>query len=664
MRPSPQADLDVAQHASRIVIERCTPCVDHGQFAAKGVVGQQIDIEADVYADGHEQLAVDLLMWMPSAEECVRTRMRALGNDRWHATFVATACGLHRYAIEASIDRWGSLTSTLARKHEAGAPLKLELREGIERIAAAIRRQDIDLQSRVAAKALFSRLRDCGLDQAVELLLERTTGELMRRVQDREFAVRLAPALALDIERRSAGFASWYELFPRSQAGVDEPPRHGNFDDVIARLPQIHAMGFDVLYMPPIHPIGRIHRKGRNNHPRAEPGEPGSPYAIGSLEGGHEAVHPELGGIEGFRRLHAAAASYGIELALDFAIQCSPDHPWLREHPGWFAWGPDGEMRYAENPPKRYEDIVNVDFYCESGRAELWQALRDVVETWIAEGVRTFRVDNPHTKPLPFWTWLIADVRRRHPDTIFLSEAFTRPAMMYRLAKIGFAQSYTYFTWRNSKRELTEYLTELTTQAPRDFFRPHFFVNTPDINPSFLHDAGRPGFLIRAALASTLSGLWGLYSGFELCEAAALPGKEEYLDSEKYELRPRHWNADGNIIAEITRLNHLRREHAALQTHLNLRFHHADNEQVLVYSKRVPDSAEMILVAVSLDPHQTQESWFDVPLTDSGSGANAVFDVEELMSGMKFAWHNRRQHWRFNPRERPFAIWCVRPQEA
>jgi starch synthase (maltosyl-transferring) len=664
MRRPGQADLEAALHAARIVIERCAPCVDQGRFPAKGIVGQPIDIEADVYADGHEQLTVELLMWMPSAEECVRTRMQALGNDRWHATFVAGTCGMHRYAIEASIDHWGSLMSALARKHEAGVPLKLELREGIERIAALTEREDIELQSRVAARALVGRLRDGGLDQAVALLLEETTGELMRRVQDREFAVRLAPALALDIERRSAGFASWYELFPRSQASVDEAPRHGTFDDVIARLPQIKAMGFDVLYMPPVHPIGRIHRKGRNNHPRAEPGEPGSPYAIGSAEGGHDAVHPQLGGIEGFRRLRAAAASYGIELALDFAIQCSPDHPWLREHPEWFAWGPDGEMRYAENPPKRYEDIVNVDFYCGSGRAGLWLALRDVVERWIAEGVRTFRVDNPHTKPLPFWTWLIADVRRRHPDTIFLSEAFTRPVMMYRLAKIGFSQSYTYFTWRNSKRELTEYLTELTTQAPRDFFRPHFFVNTPDINPFFLHDAGRPGFLIRAALASTLSGLWGLYSGFELCEAAALPGREEYLDAEKYELRPRRWNAEGNIIAEITRLNHLRREHAALQTHLNLRFHHADNDQVLVYSKRVPDSAGMILVAVSLDPHQPQETWFDVPLADAGAGEGCTFDVDELMSGAKFVWRNRRQHWRFVPHERPFAIWCLRPQEA
>ncbi|HEY1075745.1 MAG TPA: alpha-amylase family glycosyl hydrolase, partial [Fontimonas sp.] len=438
--------------------------------------------------------------------------------------------------------------------------------------------------------------------------------------------------------------------------------RHGTFDDVIARLPQIQAMGFDVLYLPPIHPIGLTNRKGRNNAPRAEAGEPGSPYAIGAAEGGHDAVHPELGGIEGFRRLRAAAASYDIELALDFAIQCSPDHPWLREHPEWFDWNADGSIRYAENPPKRYEDIVNVDFYAEGSQPALWIALRDVVEFWIGEGVRTFRVDNPHTKPLPFWSWLIADIRGRYPETIFLSEAFTRPAMMYRLAKLGFSQSYTYFTWRDSKRELVEYMTELTTQAPRDFFRPHFFVNTPDINPVFLQQSGRPGFLIRAALASTLGSLWGVYSGFELCESAPLPGKEEYLDSEKYELRPRDWTADGNIIAEITRLNHIRREHAALQSHLNLRFEQADNEQVLCYSKRVADSAETLLVAVSLDPRQSQETWFELP--EVAFGAADALEVEELMSGARFVWRERRQHWRFNPTERPFAIWCLRRREA
>ena len=338
----------------------------------------------------------------------------------------------------------------------------------------------------------------------------------MRAGGARPFLVRLEPEMPLEAERSAAGFANWYEIFPRSQSG--DPARHGTFADVMARLPAIRAMGFDVLYFPPIHPIGRIHRKGRNNALKALPEDPGSPYAIGSDEGGHDAIHPSLGTLEDFRRLCDAASEQGIEIALDFAIQCAPDHPWVREHPEWFEWRPDGTIRYAENPPKKYEDIVNVAFYGPGAAPALWEALRDVVRFWIDQGVRILRVDNPHTKPLPFWQWLIEDIRARDPDVIFLAEAFTRPTMMYRLAKVGFSQSYTYFTWRNSKYELTSYFTELANGPVADFFRPHLFVNTPDINPFFLQTGGRPAFLIRAALACTLSGLWGMYNGFELCE--------------------------------------------------------------------------------------------------------------------------------------------------
>ena len=381
------------------------------------------------------------------------------------------------------------------------------------------------------------------------------------------------PAIPLDVDRPQAGFASWYEMFPRS--ATDDPARHGTFVDVIARLPAIRAMGFDVLYFPPIHPIGTTNRKGRNNALRAEPDDVGSPYAIGGPEGGHDAIHPQLGTLDDFRALVAAAKDHGLEIALDFAIQCSPDHPWLREHPDWFRWRPDGSIRFAENPPKKYEDIVNPDFYAEAAMPGLWLALRDVVQFWVDQGVRIFRVDNPHTKPLPFWHWMIADIRGRHPDVIFLAEAFTRPKLMYRLAKVGFTQSYTYFTWRNTKQEIIEYLTELNAPPVRDFFRPNFFVNTPDINPPFLQTSGRPGFLIRAALACTLSGLWGMYSGFELCEAAPLPGREEYLDSEKYQIRVRDFAAPGNIVGEITALNRIRRAHPALQSHLGVTFYPA-----------------------------------------------------------------------------------------
>ncbi len=574
-----------AIEAARIRIERVAPCVDGGQLPAKGVIGQTITVEADIFMDGHDLLSARLIWRGPRALEEQSTPMVAMGNDRWRARFTPVQPGRHRFNIEAWRDDWGSYRNELEKKTAEGVAALCDIDEGRVQLAAAV--------AHAAAGAGESAAKFVrglqGMDElaAAELLLSPEAASLMARLQQRRFVTRLPADLVIEVERLSAGFASWYELFPRSQA--QRSGEHGTFDDVIARLPALRAMGFDVLYLPPIHPIGRSHRKGRNNSLQAAAEDPGSPYAIGAVEGGHTAIHPELGGVDAFRRLLTAAAAHGMEVALDFAVQCSRDHPWLSTHPEWFSWRGDGSIRYAENPPKKYEDIVNVDFYAEQARPELWLSLRDVLLYWVEIGVRIFRVDNPHTKPLPFWQWLIADVRARYPDVIFLSEAFTRPLMMYRLAKIGFSQSYTYFIWRNSKRELTEYFTELTTQAPRDFFRPHLFVNTPDINPLFLHNSGRPGFLIRAALAATLSGLWGLYSGFELCEAAALPGREEYLDSEKYQIKQRDWQAPGNIIAEISRLNHIRRSNPALQTHQSLRFYNAFNDQVLWYGKATPE---------------------------------------------------------------------------
>ncbi len=415
--------------------------------------------------------------------------------------------------------------------------------------------------------------------------------------------------MPVNADRRAAEFASWYELFPRNQSG--DPARHGTFRDVEQRLPAIRDMGFDVLYFPPIHPIGRTNRKGRDNSLIAAANDPGSPYAIGAPDGGHVAIHPQLGTIDDFRALRNAAAAHGLELALDFAIQCSPDHPWLREHPDWFEWRPDGGLRYAENPPKKYEDIVNVDFHAAGAVPGLWLALRDIVAYWADEGVRIFRVDNPHTKPFAFWEWLIADIRARYPDTLFLAEAFTRPKVMYRLAKLGFSQSYTYFTWRNEKSEIEAYLKELTETAPADipqaarsgiragtnvadFFRPNFFVNTPDINPVYLQHSGRAGFLIRAALAATLSGLWGMLQGFEFCEALAVPGREEYAHSDKYEIRARPERAAGDIVDEITRLNAIRRVNPALQAHRGLAFHQAWNDQVLWFRKANVDRSNVL----------------------------------------------------------------------
>ena len=423
--------------------------------------------------------------------------------------------------------------------------------------------------------------------------------------------------------------------------------------------------------MPPIHPIGTTHRKGPNNSLYAGPNDPGSPYAIGSSEGGHDAIHPELGTLADFQRLCVAARGYRIEIALDFAIQCSPDHPWLSEHRDWFQFQADGSVRYAENPPKKYEDIVNVNFYSQAKAkdrrapaAGLWRALRGIVLFWIGQGVRIFRVDNPHTKPLPFWEWLIREVRNAHPDVIFLAEAFTRPKMMARLAKIGFSQSYTYFTWRTEKHELTQYLTELTRSPLAQYFRPHFFVNTPDINPFFLQRSGRPGFLIRAALASLLSGLWGMYSGFELCEDQALPEKEEYANSEKYQIRPRNWDAPGNIIAEISRLNALRRSNPALRTHLGLRFFNASNDHILYFGKFTPTHDNVILAAISLNPYVAQEADIEIPLWEFGLDDHAMLEFEDLFSGRRFIWAGKIQHIRIEPHALPFVIWRVAPVHA
>jgi starch synthase (maltosyl-transferring) len=655
-KPGKAREAEAAAAGPRLVIERVEPQVDGGAFPAKRCVGEVLTVEANFFGDGHEQLAAELRWRARDEKEWRSARMEELGNDRWRACFALERLGRYEYLVEGWLDRFGGFRRDFRKKLDAGVAQKVDFLEGRQLIEAARKRTRSDLGLRL--EAFLSRL-DAAEDEAAAaaLLLDPELGLVMDELDERPFAIRSEPRL-VDAERLAARFSSWYELFPRSQ--TDDPARHGTFDDVIARLPAIRDMGFDTLYFPPIHPIGRTHRKGPNNSLTAGPDDPGSPYAIGSEEGGHDALHPELGTIEDFRRLVAAARDHGLELALDFAIQCSPDHPWLKQHPGWFDWRPDGTIKYAENPPKKYQDIVNVDFYARDAVPGLWLALRDVVLFWVGEGVKTFRVDNPHTKPFPFWQWMIGEVRALHPDVIFLSEAFTRPKVMYRLAKIGFSQSYTYFTWRNEKRELTEYLTELTQEAPRDFFRPHFFVNTPDINPTFLHTSGRAGFRIRAALAATLSGLFGVYSGFELCEAEPVPGKEEYWDSEKYVVKPRDWQAPGNIIEDITLLNRLRRAFPALQTHLNLRFYTAHNERILYYGKPSPDGAEMILVAVSLDPHDAQEAEFEIPLWEWKLGDHGTLDVEDLVGDARFTWQGKMQRMRLTP-DQPYAIWRVAP---
>jgi starch synthase (maltosyl-transferring) len=617
---------------TRIAVEAVQP---GGEFASKTLIGRDFRVTADVFGDGHDVLAAELL-WRPLDDpDWQRVPMRRLPNDRWEAVVRPDRIGLFQYAVKGWWDQWGSFTHDLHAKVAAGQNVALEITEGKHLLDAA-------------------KVRAPSSPLTADVLLSDALKAAMKHVDPRPFSG-TSPVYSVRVDRPAAEFASWYELFPRS--ATDDTAVHGTFRSVIERLPAIQAMGFDVLYFPPINPIGTINRKGRNNSLRAEPGDVGSPYAIGSAEGGHDAVHPTLGTLEDFQALLDAMRKYDLEVALDFAIQCAPDHPWISQHRDWFRWRPDGSMRYAENPPKKYEDIVNPDFYGEASFPAVWDALRDVIQFWVDQGVRIFRVDNPHTKPLPFWQWMIADIQSRNPDVLFLSEAFTRPKLMYRLAKIGFSQSYTYFTWRNTKQEITEYLTELNTPPASEVFRPNFFVNTPDINPVFLQTSGRAGFLIRAALATTLSGLWGMYSGFEICEAAPLPGREEYLDSEKYEIRPRDYAAPGNIVAEITALNHIRRRHPALQSHLGLKFYNAFNDQVILYGKRDPIDGSMVLVAVSFDPHFAQEAVIEVPLWEFGLPDQAAISVTDLMRGDTFTWYGKTQRIRLDPMDLPFRVW-------
>lgn len=652
-----------AAASPRIAIEKITPQVDGGRFPVKRVVGDIVTVEADIFADGHDVLAAALLYRAEDEDSWREVRMALVENDRWRSSFPLDRNGRYEFCVEAWKNPFAIYRHELVKKHEARLDLRLELLEGealVER-AAIDPAPGMDPSAKDELATFLEQLRASADRQKVELLLSSQASRLMGLADRRPFRVRSDPH-PVDAERRHAAFASWYQIFPRSQSG--DPNRHGTFDDVIARLPAIREMGFDVLYFPPIHPIGRTNRKGRNNSLIAAADDPGSPYAIGSEDGGHDAIHPELGSFEDFRRLVKAAAAEGLEIALDLAIQASPDHPWLKEHPGWFDWRADGTIRYAENPPKKYEDIVNVDFYARDAVPALWVELRDIVELWIEQGVTLFRVDNPHTKPLPFWEWLIRDVRARHPEAVFLSEAFTRPKVMYRLAKVGFSQSYTYFTWRNSKWELEQYMLDLTKAEPREFFRPHFFVNTHDINPDFLQNAPRPAYLIRAALAATLSGLWGVYNGFELCEGRPDAKRKEYADSEKYEVRAWDYDRPGNIKAEIAMLNRIRRQNTALQSHLGLTLLNACNENVLFFEKASAGRHNVVLVAVSLDPIGVQESDIEIPLWHFGMDDGGTLDLEDLVGGSRFSFNGKWQRIRLDPGHLPFAIWRVRAGEV
>ncbi|YBV95188.1 alpha-1,4-glucan--maltose-1-phosphate maltosyltransferase [Phyllobacteriaceae bacterium JZ32] len=645
--------------ASRVAIEAVEPAIDGGRFAAKAVVGMPFRVEADIFCDGHDVIAAALLHRRRGEQQWRETPMRPLVNDRWRATITFSEAGHHEFSIAAWRDLFASWRAEVAKKHGAGQNISLELEEGKHLVEQALAVHDGRTGGdRSALKALLDEVRSSASEgDRLAVLMSDDMAALMARWAVRVNLTESETAFPVFVDRERAAFSAWYELMPRSQSG--SPDRHGTFDDVIARLPYVKGLGFDVLYFPPIHPIGRTNRKGRNNSLTPGPDDPGSPYAIGSEEGGHDAIHPELGTLEDFARLVEAARQHGLEIALDFAIQCSPDHPWIKEHPEWFDWRPDGTIKFAENPPKKYEDIVNVHFYRDAIPG-LWYALRDVVLFWLEHGVRIFRVDNPHTKPLPFWEWLIEEVRQVDPGVIFLAEAFTRPKMMKRLAKVGFNQSYSYFTWRNTKQELTEYLTELTREECRHYMRPNFFVNTPDINPYYLQTSGRPGFQVRFFLAATLGSNYGVYSGFELCEAAAMPGKEEYLNSEKYEIRAWDWDRPGNIRSDIAFINRLRQENPALRQFTNLNFYNAWNDSILYYGKFTDDFSNFLLFAINLDPHHPQAAHFEVPLWEFGLPDDATIEADDLITGQPFAWSGKIQHMYLDPHQRPYMAWRLK----
>ena len=637
-----------------VAIEAVEPTLDCGRFAVKHLLGDEARIQADIFTAGDGRLAAVISYCGPGWKRRREASLVELGNDRWAGTFVPDVVGEWRFRILAWRDRYGGWREDCLKRRDGGeSPGAEELGEGERLLVQAVRRARGADKRRL--RALVERIGASAGDATVrsEVLLNQTTAELAARALPRA-GLSGSNEFRLQVERGRAAFGAWYEVFPRSLGAAGSP---GNFADLSAHLPYIAGMGFDVVYLSPIHPLGRTHRKGRNNALQADANDPGSPWAIGARAGGHTAVHPDLGTLEDFRHLLVEARRLGLEIALDFAIQCSPDHPWIREHPEWFRWREDGTIRYAENPPKKYEDIVNVDFY-SAQEESLRLAWRDVLLFWCAQGVGIFRVDNPHTKPFPFWEWVLTEVRARYPRTVFLAEAFTRPRPMQRLAKLGFSQSYTYFIWRNTKQELIAYLTELTTGESRKYFRPNFWVNTPDINPYFLQQSGRAGFVIRAVLAATFSPSWGMYSGYELGEAAALRDadgtpREEYRDSEKYQFRPREFNAQENICAEITMLNTIRNRHPALFRLEGLRFHPAWNDRILFYSRRC--EGDLLWLVVSLDPHDPQEADLELPLESLGASESDTLVIEDLLSAERWRWQGRRQHLRLEPR-RPAMI--------
>lgn len=641
---------------SRVVVEGVAPEIDAGEYPIKRVAGDRLVVEADAFTDGHDAISVALQYRRGTDGDWSEAPMQSLGNDRWRGAFGLTDVGRWQYSVLAWVDRFRSWSRDLAKRVEAGQDVAVDLLIGVGLVeAAALRASALDAP-RLTAYAEALRARN---SESARAALAPELAELMGRHAERLFATRYGRDLVVWVERERARFGAWYEMFPRSAS--TEPGRHGTFKDVEARLPYIAAMGFDVLYLPPIHPIGRSFRKGPNNTVVAGPGDPGSPWAIGAAEGGHKAIHPELGSLEDFHHLIKAAAAHGLEMAMDVAFQCAPDHPYVKEHPEWFRTRPDGSIQYAENPPKKYQDIYPFDFETEDWRA-LWDELKSVFQFWIDQGVRIFRVDNPHTKPFRFWAWVIDEIKRDYPETIFLSEAFTRPKVMYGLAKLGFTQSYNYFPWRNTGWELREYFTELTQTAVREYFGANLWPNTPDILPEYLQFGGRAGFMSRLILAASLGPNYGIYGpAFELCDAVPLaPGREEYRDSEKFQIKRWDLEQAGNLRAFISRVNQIRRENPAFHRNNNLRFHDVDNEQIVAFSKSSDDLSNQVLVVVNLDPHHVQTGFIKLPLNELRLDAHQPYQVHDALTDARYLWNGTRNFVSLDPRAVPAHIFVIR----
>jgi starch synthase (maltosyl-transferring) len=631
----------------RVVIRRVKPEIDGGRHPVKRVVGERVVVTADVFADGHDVIAGALLYAKEGRKKWHRVPLELAGNDRYSAGFSVTEVAAYRATLEGWVDRFRTWRRDLEKRLAAGQDVSADLQAGAGLVReAADRATGRDRAPlRETAETLAG---DGDIPERIAAALHEDLLARMDAWPDLEQATRYAPELRVVVERERAGFSAWYEVFPRSTS--PEPGRHGTLRDLEAHLPHVADLGFDVVYLPPIHPIGLTHRKGRNNSPVAEPGDVGSPWAIGSEEGGHKAVHPDLGTLDDFRRVVEKARDVGMEIDLDIAFQCSPDHPYAKEHPEWFRKRPDGSIQYAENPPKKYEDIYPFDFECDAWRS-LWKELCSVVRFWADQGVRAFRVDNPHTKSFRFWEWLIANVRKAHPDAIFLAEAFTRPKVMYELAKIGFTQSYTYFTWRNTSWEFREYLTELTRPPVADFFRPNFWPNTPDILPEHLQKGNRATFVSRLVLAATLSSNYGIYGpAFELMERTPRePGGEEYLDSEKYELKHRDLDRAPNLHDVVARVNRIRRENPALRQTRRIRFHDSTNDKLLCYSKSSDDGSSVILVVVNLETRYRHTGWLELDLEALAVGPDEPFMVHDLLDDTRYVWRGPRSFVELDP---------------